>query len=466
MDRVTVEDQLVLWPDQRWPQDVGAVVLLDGAGMLEEAGRFRIEAVRAAVAGRLHLVPRFRQLLHTPRRGLGRPVWVDDPAFDLAAHVQESEVPAPGDDAALLREVERLRRRRLDRSRPLWKMWFLPGLAERRVGVFVRFHHVLADGIAGVATMAAFLDAVPGAAATPAPLWTPAAAPTSRDLLLDRLRYSAARVRRAGAVLRSPGDAVRRVRSAWPAVRELVVDDRVQPTSLDRLVGAERRLGLLRCGLDEVRAVAHAHGATVNDVLLCLVAGGLRALLRGRGEPDDVVVRVYVPVSLRAADQRATARGNLISQMVVPLPLGIPSPEARLERIVAETARRKARPRPSLGALFANRFVGPVVLALLRRNPVNVETADVPGPEQPVYLAGARVVEVFPVLNLIGNVPLGIGTLSYAGRLGVLAIADREAVPDLDVLVDGARAELRALTATLPPRVAAAGANTGGRDGP
>jgi WS/DGAT/MGAT family acyltransferase len=450
VDRVTAEDQLMLWPDRLWPQDIGAVVLLDGTGLVDDCGCFRIDAARAAVANRLHLVPRFRQLLRVPRRGLGRPLWVDDPAFDLTRHVQVREIPEPGSEAALLQVVEELRRRRLDRARPLWEMWFLTGLPERQVALFVRFHHVLADGIAGVATVVAFLDAEADTAVAPAPPWMPAREPTSRELVLDRLGDVVARLGRSGAVLRHPWSAVRRARAAWPALRELLIDDRVAPTSLDRLVGADRRLGLLRCELDEVRAVAHAHGATVNDVLLALVAGGLRAVLRGRGEPQDTVVRVYVPVTLRSADQRRSARGNLISQMVVPLPLGAPGPDARLERIAAETARRKARMRPSLGALFANRVVGGIVLTLLRRNPVNVETADVPGPPQPVYFAGARVLEVFPLLNLIGNVPLGIGALSYAGRLGVMAVADRDAVPDLDVLIAGAQDELHGLTATLP----------------
>jgi diacylglycerol O-acyltransferase len=177
VERVTAEDQLKLWPDELWPQDVGAVVLLDGACLFDDGERFRIDAVRVAVASRLHLIPRFRQLLHVPRRGLGRPLWVDDPSFDLTAHIRVRQVPAPGDDAALLQTVEGLRRRRLDRSRPLWEMWLLTGLPERRVALFVRFHHVLADGIAGVATMGAFLDAVPGGAAAPVPPWTPAPRP-------------------------------------------------------------------------------------------------------------------------------------------------------------------------------------------------------------------------------------------------------------------------------------------------
>ena len=161
MERLTAEDQLMLWPDEIWPQDIGALAVLDGSSLLDADGRFRIEAVREAVAGRLHLVPRFRQLLYVPPRRLGGPLWVDAANFDLGDHVAELRLPAPGDEAQLLRATEQLRRRRLDRSRPLWEMWFLTGLPERRVGLFVRVHHVIADGMAGVATIAKFLDATP-----------------------------------------------------------------------------------------------------------------------------------------------------------------------------------------------------------------------------------------------------------------------------------------------------------------
>jgi hypothetical protein len=203
--------------------------------------------------------------------------------------------------------------------------------------------------------------------------------------------------------------------------------------------------------MDEVESAAHAHGATVNDVLLTVTAGGLRALLRGRGElRDDLVVRVDVPVTLRPVQQRARARGNLIGQMVVPLPVGMPDPGARLERIAAETARRKTRSRPSLGSMLRSRIARVALLKVLARHPVNVATTDVPGPQRPVYLAGARVLEVFPLLNLIGNQPLGVGALSYAGRFGILAVADRDAVPDLDAFAAGAEADLRALAAPVP----------------
>jgi hypothetical protein len=197
-----------------------------------------------------------------------------------------------------------------------------------------------------------------------------------------------------------------------------------------------------------VTHIAHAHGATVNDVLLAVTAGGLRALLDGRDEPvDGRVLRVDVPITLRAGGDRTRARGNLIGQMVVPVPLGMTGPPARLARIHAETAKRKTDPHPDVGAVLGSRIARRAMLKLLDRDPVNVTTADLSGPADPVYLAGARVLEVFPVLPLMGNVTLGIGALSYAGQFTITATADSDTYPDLDVFVSGAREELDALAA-------------------
>jgi hypothetical protein len=243
-----------------------------------------------------------------------------------------------------------------------------------------------------------------------------------------------------------------------------VADDRVPPTGLDRVIGPDRSLVFLRSRLDLIEEIGHRHGATVNDVLLAITAGGLGRLLRARGElADDQVVRAYVPVTLRAPQERSHAAGNLIGQMVVPLPVGPADAGTRLERIAEETARRKARPRPSLGGLFRSPVLAGVLLRLLRRNPVNVETADVPGPREPRYLAGARLLEVFPLLNLIGNVSLGVGALSYAGAFGVLAVADRDTCPDLREFAAGAEAELRALAAASVRGATPAGSRGGRR---
>jgi WS/DGAT/MGAT family acyltransferase len=447
MERLTAEDRLMLWPDQNWPQHIGALAMLDGASLLDQDGRFLADAVRQAVATRLHLVPRFRQVLRVPPRGLGGPLWVDASSFDIADHVRATPVPAPGDEATLLRVTEQLRRLRLDRSRPLWEMWFLTGLPKRRIGMFVRMHHSIADGIAGVATLGTFLDAAaPEAAAGPPRPWTPMPTPSARALLTDNFRQQAANVGDACSALARPVTTARKARDAWPAMRGMLSAPPTPGTSLDRVVGPARSLALIRGNLDLAKQAAHQHGAKVNDVLLAVTAAGLRELFRGRGEPvDDLNLPVYVPVTLRQPQHREQARGNLIGQMVVPLPLGVSDPGRLIEQISVASASQKASNHPDLGTMLQTRLARRALLAFLDRHPVSVTTADVPGPRQPAFFAGARVHEVFPVLPLIAKVTLGVAALSYAGQFNITVVADRDAVPDLDVFTAAARTELRTI---------------------
>jgi len=446
MERLTAEDRLMLWPDERWPQDIGALAILDGAALLGPDGRFRVETARQAVETRLHLVPRFRQVLHVPRHGLGGPLWTDATAFDLADHVRVASVPAPGDEAALLRVAEQLRGHRLDRSRPLWEMWFLTGLPERRIGLFARMHHAIADGIAGVATLGAFLDTTPSAPSGQARPWTPAPAPSPRTLLADNLRRQAGGVGGAFSALARPVPTARKLQDVFSATRGMFSAPPTPRTSLDQVVGADRSLAVIRGNLDLATQAAHRHGAKVNDVLLAVTAAGLRGLLLGRGEPvENLDLPVYVPITLRPPQRREQARGNMIGQMIVLLPIGEPDSILRLEQIAAQAARQKASSHPNLGTMFRGRLARRVLLAFLDRHPVNVTTADVPGPPHHVYFAGARVLEVFPLLPLIANVTLGVGALSYAGQLNITVVADRDAVPDLDTFTAAARSELRTL---------------------
>jgi diacylglycerol O-acyltransferase / wax synthase len=445
IQRLTAEDRLILWPDEVWPQDVGAVGVLDGRSLLDSNGRFRIEAAKQAVEGRLHLLPRFRQVLYVPRRGLGGPLWVDAPAFDLSDHVRVERLHAPGGEAELLRAVARLRRRRLDKSRPLWEMWFLMGMPADRIGWFVRLHHVVADGIAGVAELGALLDAAPSSAtALPKP-WAPDPWPSARDLLQDNLRCRIAKLKRTLRGITRPAAILRRARAAMPALRELLTEKPGPQTSLNQVIGQDRTLALVRSSLELVNEVAHSHGATVNDVLLAVIGGGLRGLLCSRGESiEGVILPIFVPVSLRRG-RSGQAGGNLISQMVVPVPLGIADPSQRLRQIAVETASRKAISRPSLGTMFHSRLVRGTMLKLIVRQRVNVVSADLPGPQTPLYLAGARLIEVFPLLNLVGNESLGIGALSYAGQFNIMAVGDADAYPDIDVFAASARDDLRVL---------------------
>jgi WS/DGAT/MGAT family acyltransferase len=445
IDRLTSLDRLMLGASKRWPQDIGAVAILDGTGLLDPTGELQIDVLRKAIASRLHLVPRFRQVIYAPRRGLGGPLWVDARRFDVRDHVVVRPLRPGCDEAGLLAVTEELRRERFDPSHPLWRMWFMPGLPDARVALFVKLHHSIADGMAAMTTISGFLDADPDTPITPVRPWTPVGIPSEGALFIDNLWRHLRAVGRAGSMLVHPRATMRNAREAWPAIRELLAEEPANRTSLDGMVGPGRRLAVIRTTLDEVKAVAHAYGATVNDVLLAVTAGGLRAVLRGRGEPvEGTMVRTYVPVSLRPR-VGGPQQGNLIAQMAVPLQMRASDAGDQLRCIAVETARRKARARTSLGVLIRGRLARRLMLFAVMRQRVNVTTASIPGPTESLYLADARVLEVFPLLPLIANEPLGVGAVSYAGALTIGVVADRDAYPDLDVFVTGAREELDAL---------------------
>jgi diacylglycerol O-acyltransferase len=324
-------------------------------------------------------------------------------------------------------------------------MWFLTGLPDRRIGLFLRLHHVVADGIAGVAELGVLLDAASSFATPPAQPWAAQPRPLARDLLFDNLERRIAKLRSAVKGLTRPTATLRRARAAMPALRELLTEKPGPQTSLDRVIGQDRTLAVVRSKLELVSEVAHAHHAKVNDVLLTVIAGGLRGLLRNRGEQiEEVILPIYVPISLRLG-RSSDEGGNLISQMVVPLPLGIADPQRRLRLIAAETAKRKAIGRPSLGTMFHSRLLRGAMLKLIVRQRVNVVSADLPGPQTPLYFAGARLMEVFPLLNLVGNESLGVGALSYAGQFNIMAVGDADAYPDIDVFAASASDDIRVL---------------------
>jgi diacylglycerol O-acyltransferase len=451
LERLTAQDLLMLWPDDLgWPEDIGAVAILDGTRLLDRDGRVRIEAVRRQLEPRLHLVPRFRQLLYRPRLGLGWPLWVDAPSFDLADHVRVHPLAAPGNQAQLLVACEQLRRRRLDPSRPLWELWLLPGLPERRVGLFLRAHHAIADGISGLAAFGALLDlAADTPAAVPSP-WTPAPIPSAGQLLYDNLRRRLRGLGRGLSSLTHPIGTVRRARRTSPAWREFFAE-RAPRTSLNRPIGADRRLAIVRGRLELAKQIAHAHHAKVNDVVLAAVGGGLRELLASRGEPvEDLVLRASVPISLHQ-QQPGQARGNRDGWMVVPLPLGESDPVRRLGLIAAETAARKQQARPQAGSgVMSFAVVQRASYRLLaRQRYVNLWVTNVPGPPVRLYLAGAPLRELFPVVPVLGNLTLGVGVFSYAGQLNLTAVADRDGCPDVEVFAQGVRSALDELARSV-----------------
>ena len=450
MDRLTAQDLMNLWPDDLgWPMDIGALAVLDGARLLDADGRFRIEEVREAIARHLPRAPRLRQVLYVPRRGLGGPLWVDAPSLDLDHHVRV--IPVPAGEGQLLEVVEQLRALRLDRSRPLWQIWFLIGLPHRQVGMYVKLHHTIADGRAGVATLGALLDLAPDSRLPPAPPWTPARPPSPWELGYDNLRRKWHAVRRGVSVLAHPVVTAGRVQRAWPAATVGIFSGRAPRTSLNRPVGAHRRLAVVRTRLDLVKRIAHVHEGKVNDVLLAAVAGGLRELLLGRGEPvDGVVLKAFVPVSLHH-EGVGEERGNHDAVMVAPLPIGEAVVAHRLRRIAAETSRLKGATRsPGINAFPSGVVQRAAWRLAAHQRYMNVSVTTVVGPPQSLFLAGTPLREVIPIVPISVNLTLGVGALSYAGQFTVIAVADRDACPDVEVFADGVRASLDALAASLP----------------
>jgi diacylglycerol O-acyltransferase / wax synthase len=449
LQRVSASDLfLLLWDDYGWSSDIGGLAVLDGAILLDAGGRVRIEAVRAQLEPRLYLVPRFRQLLYRPRLGLGWPLWVDAPTFDIADHIRVHPVAAPGGKAELLAACQELAARRLDPARPLWELWLLPGLPDRRVGAYLRLHHAIADGTAALAAFGALLDQAPGAPAPAAPPLTPAPIPTASQLLADNLRRRRAELGRGWSGLTHPGRTLRRAQAALPAWREVLTEQPAPRTSLNRPVGTARRLAVVRASLDPTRQIAHAHHGTVNDVVLAAAAGGLRQLLTSRGENiQGLVQRAMVTISTHH-EQPGQAHGNKPGWMMVPLPLSEPDPVRRVELIAAETAARKHKARPEAGTGIFRFVAGQRAWYrhFPRQRSVNLVVTNVAGPPVPLYLAGARLLELFPMMPVMGNLTLVVGVLSYAGQLNLTAAADRDGCPDVEVFAQGMRSALDDLT--------------------
>ena len=445
LERLTASDIfLLLWDDYGWSTDIGGLAILEGTGMLDRDGRIRVDEVRQHIEPKLHQIPRFRQLLYRPRLGLGWPLWVDAPSFDIADHVRVHVVAAPGDEPQLLRACEELASRKLDPARPLWELWLLPGLQERRVGVYFRLHHAFADGAAALAAFGALLDLTADAPAPDAPPWTPTPKPTAGELLRDNLRRRTRELGRGWLGLLHPGRTLHSAQRAFPAWREVLAERPAPRTSLNRPVGSERRLAIIRGRLDFAKEIAHFHHAKVNDVVLAVVAGGLRELLRSRGENvQELVQRAMVTISLHE-EQPWEAQGNKPGWMMVPLPLGEPDTVRRLELIAAATAARKRDARPEAGSgIF--RFIAFQRLwyrLFPRQRSVNLVVTNAPGPPVPLYLAGARLLEVFPMMPTMGNLTLVVGVLSYGGQLNFTAAADGDGCPDLEVFAQGVRATL------------------------
>jgi diacylglycerol O-acyltransferase len=441
LERLTASDLfLLLWEDYGWSTDIGGLAILDGTSLFDDEGRFRIDVVRRHLEPRMPLVPRFRQLLFRPRLGLGWPLWVDAPSFELADHVRVHFLAAASDpDQVLLETCAQLAQRPFDPARPLWELWLLPGLPDRRVGAFLKLHHALADGPAAMAAFGALLDPTGDAPDQEVLPWTHTPSPSTGDLLHDNLRRRGQELGRGWSGVIHPRRTLNLARRVLPAWREVLTENPAPRTSLNRPVGSERRLAVVRGRLDPVKQVARVRHAKVNDVVLSAVAGGLRELLASRGEEvHGLVQRAMVTISHH--DERpGEVQGNTPGWMMVPLPLGEPDPVRRLEMIAAQTAAGKDKARPEAGSGIFRFVAGQRVWYRLfpRQRSVNLVVSNVPGPPVTLYLVGAPLLEVFPLLPPMGNLTVVVAALSYAGQLNLTAAVDRDTCPDVEVFALG-----------------------------
>jgi WS/DGAT/MGAT family acyltransferase len=436
---------------------IGGVGIFEGPAPSEED-------LLAHIGGRLKLVPRFRQKLVDAPLGSGRPLWTDDPRFSLEYHVRRTALPRPGNEQQLMRLISRVHSQRLDRTKPLWEMWIVEGLADDRWAVLTKTHHALVDGVGGVDIMTALLDLSPESRDVGADDWRASREPSFVDLVgrgISGVFRNAREV--SGKVLGRALDPRSTVSEAVDRALGLAEMARMTlspapPTPLNRTPGPHRDFAVVREKVSDFKAVKDVLGGTLNDVVLAVVSGALRRFLDDLGCPVDTMrLRACVPMSVRTSDQ-AGGLGNRIVIMVAELPIDIGDPVARL-RAVSEHMDGLKQSRQAVAAqtmIQMEQWMPPNVLAQASRlgfssRLYNLLVTNVPGPQFPVYLLGHRMVEVFPIAFLAPEHTLAIAILSYDGWLNLGLLADADAEHDLGGLSDYLDASLAELLAAARP---------------
>jgi diacylglycerol O-acyltransferase len=450
---------------------VGTVLVFDGDPPA-------YEELLELIEQRLHQVPRYRQKLAFPPLAQARPVWVDDPHFNIAYHVRHTALPAPAGDHELRRLAGRVFAQQLDRSKPLWEIWLVNGVGDDRFALVCKTHHALVDGISGVDIMAVLFDLeADPPERDPGPSWYPRPEPSGTTLFADAvLERAATPMQAAKAALGLLGDPRR---GAEQAARTLAGIASMAAAGLggapesplNTRIGPHRRFAWVEADLGRFKAIKSALGGTINDVVLAVVTGALRAHLERRGRnPAGIELKAMVPVSVRAEDQRG-ALGNQVAAIYAPLPVGLADPLERFRAINEALGDLKS----SAQAIGAERltqiaaFAAPTILdqaarLQARQRFFNVTVTNVPGPQFPLFLLGRKLSAFYPMVPLVLNTALGIAIMSYDGRIFFGLLGDYDALSDLDDLARDLRSAIDELStaAGVPPN----GARRSGRARP
>ena len=407
------------------------------------------EELEQMVSSKLGLVPRYRQKVRFVPLGLGRPVWVDDPHFNLSYHLRHTALPAPGTDDVLRRTAARIFAQHLDRGKPLWEIWMVEGLSENRWALLSKVHHCMVDGVSATDLMSVMFEGAP--AATETGPWAPPPEPSGAELVVktltrrslvpsEQLRSVRAALRAPRASLEQGVGILRAMTSAASVLRPL------ESSSLTGPVGPHRTWTWANLRLADVKRVRESLGGTVNDVVLTIVAGGLRDLLESRGENvDGRSIRALVPVSVRKPGERGVY-DNQVSAMFADLPVGISDVGERLETVRAQMDQLKQSGQAVAGSVLTSLsgFAPPMLLALggraFARSPamgVQIGVTNVPGPQQALHTLGRRLLESYPYVPVIGQVRISIAIFSYDGGLYFGVTGDYDSSNDVDVLTTG-----------------------------
>ncbi|MEO6989261.1 MAG: wax ester/triacylglycerol synthase family O-acyltransferase [Aquihabitans sp.] len=439
------------------PLNIGGVCILEGAPLRDESGALRLDALRRHVLVQLEHTPRFRQVLQALPLGQGLG-WFDDERFDVTRHVRSATVPDPGGKAELRQLVARLLEEPLDPTHPMWELWLIDGMPDDRVGLVFKVSHVLADGMAVVDVAMRMLDFQPRDHDAEPSAWSPTSSPAPVPLLV---RGVAERVRRAwdgaweaGTWLLDPRVAA----SALVGVARLATSGTGLAPALPitQPVGSRRDMAWTRLAWADVIEVKRAASVTVNDVVLTVVAGALSRYLGRSGiSPEGRAPRVLVPVSIHGDTPGEVA--NRFSMVVTNLPMGPADPLERLQEVHADMERHKLSAATSAwSSLFSLVDLAPPWLlstagpAILRRQPfVNLAVTNLPGSPVPLYLLGARLLEMYPFIGVTGNLGAIIGVLSYEDALGLSITVDADVISDVDALLDDCKHALQELVDSI-----------------
>ncbi|MGH9081158.1 MAG: WS/DGAT/MGAT family O-acyltransferase [Acidimicrobiales bacterium] len=410
----------------------------------------------AMIESKLALVPRYRRVVRHVPFELGRPVWVDDPHFNIEYHLRHTALPAPGGEAELRKLVGRVMSQPLDRARPLWEIWVVQGLEDGHWALLAKTHHAMVDGVSGTDLLALIMD-VSAEPVTPLPVhWTPEPAPSAVRLASEA----------SLGLLTSPYEQIQAVRSAAAVplqalteLREVIkglsalfgVVRRTPPSSLNGPVGPHRRYAWASTSVTDIKAIRRTLGGTFNDVVLAAITNGFRELLLARGESVDRMVRSLVPVSVRPRDDQGRAIGdgtlqNKVSAMFAELPVSIVDATERLYAVSLQMDGLKESKQALAGEALTSMsgFAPPMLLALgmrlsghLAQRNVNTVTTNVPGPQIPLYVCGRRMLKAFPYVPLAGQVRIGVAIFSYNGEVNFGITGDYDTTADIDVLCRG-----------------------------